>query len=172
MIARPRNSTAQVPAASFARPGRVRRASGGDKWLSMLHGRFFERPGSTSRPCTGPSREFRQDHARRREDPRFFATGVSVIRRIRTGPPRPRHATCSARYIVTTKAWFGGGADLTPVLDYQRKPDFYDAVRFHDALAAACERHDPSWYPEMQTWCRQYFLPHRNEPRGVGGRVL
>src|SRR3546814_4755842 len=69
------------------------------------------------------------------------------------------------RHIVTTKAWFGGGADLTP-----RSPDPESAATLHDALKAACDRHDPTYYPRFKAWCDEYFhLPHRGEPRGAGG---
>jgi coproporphyrinogen III oxidase len=71
----------------------------------------------------------------------------------------------NTRHIVTAKAWFGGGADLTPM-----QPAEADAARFHGALEAACARHDTGYYPRFKQWCDEYFyLPHRQEPRGVGG---
>jgi coproporphyrinogen III oxidase len=71
----------------------------------------------------------------------------------------------NTRYIATTKAWFGGGADMTPMY-----PDAQDAADFHGAFQTACDRHDPAYYPKFKKWCDDYFfLPHRNEPRGVGG---
>jgi coproporphyrinogen III oxidase len=71
----------------------------------------------------------------------------------------------NTRMIVTTRSWFGGGADMTPVF-----PDADDAKRFHDVLRAACDAHDPSYYGRFSAWCDEYFfIPHRNETRGIGG---
>jgi coproporphyrinogen III oxidase len=76
----------------------------------------------------------------------------------------------NTRFIATTKSWFGGGADLTPVLDVDRSQDAPDAVAFHAAMKAACDAFDPSWHAKYKAWCDEYFwLPHRNEPRGIGG---
>jgi coproporphyrinogen III oxidase len=77
----------------------------------------------------------------------------------------------NTRLVRTTKAWFGGGADLTPMLDQRRKPDDPDAIAFHAAMRAACERHPGVADAEhFRQWCDQYFyLKHRGEPRGIGG---
>ena len=71
----------------------------------------------------------------------------------------------NTRHIVTAKSWFGGGADLTPMY-----PDDHDTETFHTAFRRACDRHDPGYYDRFKKWCDEYFyLPHRGEPRGVGG---
>ncbi len=102
------------------------------------------------------------------QDPRFFATGVSLIAHMRS--PRVPAVHMNTRYICTTQGWFGGGGDLTPLLDYQRHQDFPDAVDFHAAMKRACDAHDTEWHAKYKAWCDDYFfLPHRNEPRGVGG---
>jgi coproporphyrinogen III oxidase len=76
----------------------------------------------------------------------------------------------NTRFIATTKSWFGGGGDLTPVLMAQRSQEAPDAARFHAAFKSACDAHDPDWHAKYKAWCDDYFfLPHRNEPRGIGG---
>jgi coproporphyrinogen III oxidase len=105
-----------------------------------------------------------QDHAGR-------GRGSALLRH-RHQPDRAhdQSARAGTRFIATTKGWFGGGGDLTPLLAYQRQQDFPDAIDFHAAYQRACDRHDPEWYAKYKAWCDEYFfLPHRNEPRGVGG---
>lgn len=135
----------------------------------MLRGRFFEKAGVHVSTVYG---EFSPDFAKQvrgaDNDPRFWASGISVIAHTRN--PHCPSAHMNTRHIVTTEWWFGGGGDLNPTQGYQRDARFEDALAFHAAYRNACEKHEAGLYERYRKWAEEYFwLPHRGEPRGVGG---
>jgi len=101
-------------------------------------------------------------------DPTYVSASISVI--VHPRSPRVPTVHMNTRFLSTAQSWFGGGADLTPLIDEQRSQDADDAALFHRAMQSACDAFDPEWHPKYKAEADEYFfLPHRNEPRGVGG---
>lgn len=139
-------------------------AHGGGGVMSVMKGRVFEKVGVNISTVHGTfTEEFAKNMPGASEDPRFFATGISLVAHMHSARVPAVHM--NTRYIVTTEDWFGGGADLNSALPNQK-----ETAQFHAALKQACDKHDASYYDKYKKWCDEYFyVPHRNRARGEGG---
>ncbi len=137
---------------------------GGGGMQGLMKGKVFEKVGVNISTVDGRfSEEFAGQINGAKDDPRFFATGVSLVAHM-TNPHVP-NVHMNTRFLCTTKRWFGGGADLNPAIAYDE-----DTEEFHARLRSACAPHNPEYYPRFKQWADDYFyIPHRQVHRGVGG---
>jgi coproporphyrinogen III oxidase len=150
------------------RPWRRQSGEGGGIG-GFFAGRFFEKAGvHTSAATARFSPELAKTMPGADVDPTYVSASISLI--VHPRSPRVPAVHMNTRFLSTSQSWFGGGADLTPMVDEQRSQEADDAQLFHAAMKAACDAFDPGWHARYKAWCDEYFfLPHRNETRGVGG---
>ena len=137
---------------------------GGGGVRGLMKGTVFEKVGVNVSTVGG---RFNPDFARTilgaAEDPRFVATGISLVAHMAN--PHVPAVHMNTRFLCTRKRWFGGGADLNPPIPYEA-----DTAEFHQTMQEACDRHDPAHYERFRKWADDYFyIPHRGVHRGVGG---
>lgn len=131
----------------------------------VMKGRVFEKVGVNVSTVHGQfAPEFAKTiHGADQDNPGFTATGISLVAHMAN--PHVPAVHMNTRFLTTSKAWFGGGGDLNPPIPYAE-----DTAEFHAAFQAACDAHDPAYYPRFKQWADEYFfIPHRNVARGVGG---
>ncbi len=157
------------PPGQFAMVPWTRATGVGGGIAGHLKGRLFEKAGvHTSAALARFSPEMAATMPGADKDPTYVSASISLI--VHPRSPYIPTVHMNTRFLSTAESWFGGGADLTPMLSAQRSQEAQDALLFHASLKSACDRFDPDWHAKYKAWCDEYFhLPHRNEPRGIGG---
>lgn len=157
------------PACFVRKPWTRQTGEGGGIGGFLIDGRLFEKAAIHTSSANGRlTPELARSLPGNGEQLDYLSTSISLI--IHPRSPRVPTVHMNTRYLATSQGWFGGGADLTPMLPEQRSQTAEDAVAFHDAMRQACDSHDPDYYPRFKAWADDYFfLPHRGQARGIGG---
>lgn len=145
--------------------------AGGGLMSVMRGGRVFEKVGvnvSTVHGTLGAravaAMSARKDMEGLRDDPRFWASGISLVAHM-NNPHVPAVHMNTRMFWTPHGWWFGGGSDLNPCIEYEE-----DTADFHAVLKAHCDKHGDDIYPRFKAWADEYFyVPHRGRARGVGG---
>ncbi len=142
----------------------LKKDEGGGEYRILKDGKIFDKVGVNFSKVYGKfPKQFKKNILGAKKDPRFWASGISVVMHMKNPQIPAMHF--NTRYICTTYDWFGGGMDVTP-----SKKDDNEKKEFHKILKDMCNRHNKNYYPKYKKWCDTYFyLPHRKEPRGIGG---
>ena len=142
----------------------LKKDEGGGEYRILKDGKIFDKVGVNFSKVYGKfPKKFQHNIPGAQKDPRFWASGISVVMHMKNPLIPAMHF--NTRYICTTFDWFGGGIDVTP-----SKKDIKEKEQFHKTLRDMCNRHDKNYYKKYKKWCDEYFyLPHRKEPRGIGG---
>ena len=142
----------------------LKKDEGGGEYRILKNGKIFDKVGVNFSKVYGKfPKKFQQNIPGAQKDPKFWASGISVVMHMKNPLIPAMHF--NTRYICTTFDWFGGGIDVTP-----SKKDIKEKEEFHKTLRDMCNRHDKNYYKKYKKWCDEYFyLPHRKEPRGIGG---
>ena len=142
----------------------LKKDEGGGEYRILKNGKIFDKVGVNFSKVYGKfPKKFQQNIPGAQKDPKFWASGISVVMHMKNPLIPAMHF--NTRYICTTFDWFGGGIDVTP-----SKKDIKEKKEFHKTLRDMCNRHDKNYYKKYKKWCDEYFyLPHRKEPRGIGG---
>jgi len=142
----------------------LKKDEGGGEYRILKDGKVFDKVGVNFSKVYGKfPKKFRKNILGADKDPRFWASGISVVMHMKNPLIPAMHF--NTRYISTTQQWFGGGMDVTP-----SKKDDSEKEKFHQTLKKMCDQHNKTYYRKYKKWCDEYFyLPHRKETRGIGG---
>ena len=142
----------------------LKKDEGGGEYRILKNGKIFDKVGVNYSKVYGKfPKKLQKNIPGAKKNPRFWASGISVVMHMKNPQIPAMHF--NTRYICTTQDWFGGGMDITP-----SKNDQNEKKDFHKILKKMCNRHNKNYYSKYKKWCDKYFyLPHRKEPRGIGG---